>query len=157
MRKLIGMLLVLVMASSAFAVEGSEVMYKGGTIPALKEGATGRFDTSSQTSITFDSSGSKLVIPYNRIQSFQYSKQVARHYGVLLTIAVVMFKFRQRRHFLKVIYLDEADNSQVAVFEISKEMPRTLMAVLQTRAPQGCKSDSFGWDSGFGNCDIHAR
>jgi hypothetical protein len=27
----------------------------------------------------------------------------------------------------------------VAVFEVSKKMPRTLMAILQTRAPQGCK------------------
>jgi hypothetical protein len=28
---------------------------------------------------------------------------------------------------------------QVAIFEVSKQMPQTLLAVLQTRSPQGCK------------------
>jgi hypothetical protein len=153
MKKLVSILLLLALSISAFAlVEGNDVVYIGGTVPTLSNGAIGHLDTTSQTSLAFDSSGKRLVIPYDRVQSFQYSRQLARHYGALLTVAIVMFKFRQRRHFMEIKYLDETNIPQVAVFEISKEMPRTLMAVLTTRAPQGCKSDSFGYETGLGAC-----
>jgi hypothetical protein len=158
MRKLVSMLLVLSLSVSAFAiVEGSDVMYIGGTVSALNAGAIGHFDTTSESALSFDSSGKKLVIPYGKIQSFQYSRQVARHYGAVLTIAVVLVKFRQRRHFVEIKYLDESNTAQVAVFEIPKEMPRTLMAVLSTRAPRGCKPDSFGYESQLGKCDPPAK
>jgi hypothetical protein len=158
MKKIVGMLLVIAMSVSAFAiVEGSDVMYIGGTVSALNAGVIGHLDTTSQASLTFDSSGRKLVIPYDRIQSFQYSRQVARHYGALLTVAVVMVKFRQRRHFVEIRYLDEGNTPQVAVFEISKEMPRTLMAVLSTRAPRGCKPESFGHENDLGKCQAPAK
>jgi hypothetical protein len=158
MKKLVCMLLVIAMSISAFAiVEGSDVMYIGGTIPALNAGAIGHLDTTSQTSLAFATPGKILVIPYDRIQSFQYSRQVARHYGALLTVAVVLVKFRQRRHFVEIKYLDDTNTSQVAIFEIPKEMPRTLMAVLSTRAPRGCKPNSFGENPNLGKCEAPPR
>ncbi len=153
MKRLVGMFLIFALTISAFGlVEGTEVMYVGGTAPNLSEGLIGHLDTTSPTALTFDASGKRLVIPYDKVQSFQYSRQLARHYGALLTVAIVMFKFRQRRHFVTIHYLDETSTQQVAVFEISKEMPRTLMAVLATRAPKGCKADSFGYETGIGEC-----
>ncbi len=155
MKKAVGILLILAISVSAFGlVEGNEVMYVGGTASNLTTGVIGHFDTSSQTALTFQAAGTKLVIPYDKIKSYQYSHPVARHYGVLLTVAVVMLKYRQRRHYVKVTYFDDKDTEQVAIFEVPKTMPGTLMSVLQTRAPQGCRSNSSGFDSGIGPCEL---
>lgn len=125
--------------SAAALVEGDQVMYAGGTIPNLREGAIGHLDTTSETVLTFEASGTKLVIPYAKMDSFEYKEELARHLGVVATIVVVMAKHRQRRHFFRISFHDDHDVPQVAVLEVSKEMPRSLKAVLQARAPKLCK------------------
>jgi len=139
MKRILALCLLLAMAPSVPAVEDGQVLYIGGTIAALKEGALGRLDTSSQTIFTFESSGSKLAIPFDKIDSYEYSQQLARHLGVLPAVAVGLVRRRQRKHFLRISYHDEANAPQVAIFELPKQMPRSLLAILQLRAPQGCK------------------
>jgi hypothetical protein len=131
--------LLLVITFPAGALEDGQVMYTGGTVPTLQAGVLGRFDTTSQTALSFEYGGNKLAILYAKIDSFEYSQQVARHLGVLPAIAVGLVKKRQRKHFFQIRYHDEGNLSQVAVFEVPKQMPPTLLATLQTRAPQGCK------------------
>jgi hypothetical protein len=126
------------------AVEGDQVMYVGGTVGALDKGVLGKLDTTSPTALSFESSGGNLVIPFEEIDSYEYSQQVARHLGVLPAIAVGLVKRRQRRHFFRITYHDESKTQQVAIFEVSKEAPHTLLAVLQGRAPQGCKPQASG-------------
>jgi hypothetical protein len=139
MKRLAVICLLLVVAVPAGAVENGQVMYTGGTVPALQAGVLGRLDITSDTALSFEYSGSKLAIPYARIDSYKYYEQVARHLGVLPAIAVGMVKRRQQRHFFQIGYRDESNLSQVAVFEVSKQMPQTLLAVLLARAPQGRK------------------
>jgi hypothetical protein len=139
MKRLAAICLLLVMAVPVGAVEDGQVMYTGGTVPALQAGVLGRLDTTSETVLSFEYAGNKLAIPYARIDSYRYYEQVARHLGVLLAIAVGLVKRRQQRHFFQIGYRDEGNLSQVAVFEVSKQMPQTLLAVLLARAPQGCK------------------
>jgi len=139
-KKLAAFCLLLVMSLPAGAVEGEQVKYTGGTVAALHTGLVGRLDTTSETIFTYEYSGNKLAIPYAKIDSFEYSVDVARHLGVLPAIAVALVRKRQRRHFFRISYHDESNVSQVAIFEVPKHMPRTLLAVLQVRAPQGCKS-----------------
>jgi hypothetical protein len=126
------------------AVEGGQVMYVGGTVGMLNKGVVGKLDTSSQTALNFESPGGKLVIPFEKIESYEYSQEVARHLGVLPAIAVGLVKRRQRRHFFRITYQDENKAQQVAIFEVSKETPNTLMAILQGRAPQGCRPQVSG-------------
>lgn len=139
MKKLAAFCLLLVMALPAGAVEGDRVKYMGGTVGNLNAGLLGRLDTTSTAALTYEYSGSKLVVPYAKIDSFEYSVDVARHLGVLPAIAVALVRKRQRRHFFRISYRDENNVSQVAIFEVPKRMPQTLLAVLQVRAPQGCK------------------
>ena len=127
------------MSMRSSAVETGQVMYVGGTVVALNAGVSGKLDASSPTALRFDSSAGKLAIPFERIDSYEYSQQVAHHLGVLPAIAVGLVKKRQRRHFFRISWHDENSTQQVAIFEVSKEMPRTLLAILQARAPQGCK------------------
>lgn len=138
MKRFRGLLLLLVISMPASAVENEQVMYVGGTVSALKEGVLGRLNTTSETAISFESAGNTLTIPYAKIESFEYSRQVARHLGVLPAIAVGLAKKRQRRHFFRISYRDGGNVSQVAIFEVPKQMPRILMAILQLRAPQSC-------------------
>jgi hypothetical protein len=139
MKKSIALVAFLTISLSAVAVDVGQVTYVGGTVPALKEGTVGRLDTALETALEFEHSGGKVTIPFGKIDSFEYTEKRARHLGVLLTIAIGLFKHLQRRHFFQIAYHDEENTPQVAVFEVPKQMPQTLLAVLQTRAPQGCK------------------
>jgi hypothetical protein len=139
MKKLITFCLLLTLALPMAAVEDDQVMYAGGTAPALRAGVVGRLDTTSEKSLTFDYSGAKLLIPYADIQSFEYSTEVTRHLGVMPAIAIGLVKMRRHRHYFRISYRGADTVSQVAVFEVPKQMPRTLRAVLQARAPQSCK------------------
>src|ERR1700704_3567552 len=68
------------------AVENGEVRYAGGTVLSLKEGTLGRLVMTSPTSMTFESSGGQLDIPFAKIDSYEYCQQVARHLGVCLRL-----------------------------------------------------------------------
>lgn len=135
--------LVLLFPWPVLAVDDGDVSYVGGTVENLKEGSPGKLDIRSQTELIFVSSSVKLVIPYASIDSYEHSQQVAHHLGVLPAIAVGLVKKRQRKHFLHIAYHDESKTPQVAIFEVPKKMPLTLFAILQQRAPQGCKPQAY--------------
>jgi hypothetical protein len=132
--------LLLLLSLSASALENGHAKYVGGTLPGVTAGTVGRLYTTSETTLIFEHAGSKVEIPYASIESHKYSKEVARHLGVLPTIAVVLLKVRQHRHFFRISYrVPGAAVAQVVIFEVPKQMPRTLEAILQTRAPSTWK------------------
>lgn len=139
MKRLIGVSLILLSSIMLGAIDGSQVEYIAGTVATVTLGAVGHLDFSSDTTLLFEYSGGSLAIPYAAIQSYDYSQEVAHHLGVAPAIAVGLVKKRQRRHFLRISFRDQANASQVVVLEVPKQMPRMLLAVLQTRSPQGCK------------------
>ena len=138
-RRVVTFGLLLLVSLSASALTEGQVLYVGGTVPGLGVNAVGRLDLALETALGFESSGVKLTIPYSAIESFEYSKEMTRHLGVLPAIAVGLVKQRQRRHFFRIAYRDQTHTSHVALFEVPKQMPRTLQAVLNARVPQGCK------------------
>ena len=142
-RTVTALCLLLIFSLPALAVDDGNVMYLGGTAPSLKEGTVGKLDLKSQTHLIFESPTGKVAIPFARIDFYEHSEEVAHHLGVLPAIAVGLLKIRHKRHFLRIAYRDEDNASQVAIFEVPKKMPRTLLAVLQQRAPQGCKPAAY--------------
>lgn len=149
MRKVLALCLLILLSLPAYAVDGSQVKYVGGTLPGVAPGAVGTLDTTQDTSLIFAHAGGKLEIPYDGIQSFEYSKEAARHLGVLPAIVVSLFRMRQHRHFFRISYHDSSRSetgSQAVIFEVPKHTPRTLQAVLTVRSPQalkvcGCRQD----------------
>lgn len=139
MKNVIPISLLLFSTLLAHAVEGNQVEYVGGTVQTLTPGVVGNLNVSSDTILVFQYSSGSLAIPYAAIQSYDYSQEVTHHLGVAPAIAVGLVKKRQRRHYFRVSYRDETNASQVIVLEVPKQMPRMLLAVLQTRSPQGCK------------------
>jgi hypothetical protein len=140
MKKLAALVLLLVFCLPAVGVEDGEVKYVGGTATGFNAGSVGRLDITSDTELIFQYAGNKLAIPYAAINSFSYSKEVTRHLGVLPAIAVGMVKMRRHSHFFRISYRDSNNVAQAVVFEVPKSMPRTLQAVLQTRATGACKT-----------------
>ena len=127
-------------ALPGLAVDGNHVKYVGGTVPGMKVGALGEVQLSG-TTLTFESSGARVAIPYASIESFDHSTEVARHLGVLPAIIVALFRARQRRHFIAISYRDRASDSlpQVVLLEIPKGMTLTLQRVLEARTPTHAK------------------
>jgi hypothetical protein len=140
MKKLMTFCLLLSLTLPVAAVEDGQVVYFGGTAPAITTGLIGRLDTASEASLTFEGAGSKLVIPYSVIEAYQYSTEVTHHLGVVAGITVSLIKKRQRRHFFRITYRDSNNALQIAVFEVPKHMPLTLQAILEAHAPNKCKS-----------------
>ena len=144
MRKILVICLVLFTAVSARAVEGNEVLYVSGTASSLSPGALGHFDLTADGALAFSANGQVLSIPYKSITSYEYTHEVARHLGVVAAVAVAMVKKRQQRHFFRVTFADSDHKAQVAVFEVPKHLPPTLIEVLKARAPQACTPRDYG-------------
>lgn len=140
MKKVIATLVLLALAAPAMraAVEGHQVLYVGGTIPNLKEGTTGRFESTREDALVFEYADGKAEISYKAIRSFQYSPRLARRLGVVATLAVVLVKHRQRRHFIEITFRGDQGIAQAAVFEVSKDMAQPIVATLEARAPRPC-------------------
>ena len=138
MRRIVVLMLVLSLATHAFAVSGSEVMYVGGSVSALNAGDIGTFDTTPPQELAFASNGKKLSVAYSKLMRIEYHKEVAVHLGVAPAIVVGLIKKREERHFITLTFADEAGQRQAAVFEVSKSAPQSLLPILAARAPQAC-------------------
>jgi hypothetical protein len=137
---------LLLLSLPAVALSGQHVQYVGGTAPGIKNGAIGKLDTTSDSSLIFEYQGTQLSVPYADIDSFQHTKEVARHLGVLPVIVVTLLKPRQQRHFFRVAYHDPNSPNpvmHVIVLEVPKRMSCTLEAVLDARAPQRGRSCNY--------------
>lgn len=134
------MILLFAATASAFAVDQGEVKYVGGTAANVEPGTIGRLDTAQPTSLVFEYPAGKFAIPFEVIDSFEYSKDRAHELSVLPILAIGLFKRLQRQHFVRISYHSEANSPQAVVFEIPKHMPRALLAVLDARVQKGCKS-----------------
>lgn len=138
MKRLLTTVLLISFTLPAMAVDYPDVAYIGGTAPGMKEDTVGRIHTESEAEFVFEYAGGKLAIPYKSIDSYSYEKKVAHDLGVVATLVVVMVKYRQRQHFVHINYRDANDVKQVAVFEVSKEMARPVVAVLEARIKKPC-------------------
>lgn len=67
------LVILLVLVLPAGAVEDEQVMHSCGRIPDIQAGVPGPLDTTSESVLSFDYAGTKLEIPYAKIDSFEYS------------------------------------------------------------------------------------
>jgi hypothetical protein len=151
--------LFLFLSMSAFSLDEGHARYVGGTVPGVTAGVVGRLDTTSDTALIFLQAGNKLAIPYASIESYEYSKDVTRHLGVLPAIAVGLVKMRRHSHYFSISYRTESGGpAQIVVLEVPKDMPRTLQAILQTRAPRisgPCRFPRTDKHPSGHDCDTH--
>src|SRR5512141_625128 len=138
MKRILTLVVLLTIAVPVLAVEDGQVQYMGGTVPAVKVNAVGHLDLTSEVVMKFESSGGQFAIPYKAIESFEYSEQLTHHLGVLPAIAVGLSRTRKHRHYFQIVYRDDSNIAQIVMLEVPKQMPRTIQAVLEARAPGTC-------------------
>jgi hypothetical protein len=127
--------LILIAPPAWSDVSGKEVEYLGGTVAGVSENTRGHFITTDARCFIFEFGERRIEIPYARMQNVSYEKKLARRLGALSAVPIIMVKHRQRRHYLTVVFNDDAGVAQTAVFEISKQAPATLLPILKTRCP----------------------
>ena len=132
--------LVLLVIAALPAAADVQVTYMGGTVTGLKEGTAVRLNTAEAAGMSLETAGSKVTIPYEKIESYKYSEEVARHLGVLPAIGVALVKKRQRRHYFRITYFDDAKNTQVVVFEVPKQTAPVLLGILKMQACSRCEA-----------------
>lgn len=130
---LILVLLFLPLSTIWARVGSKNTMYVGGTVSSIKAGTEGRSSTADEKVFTFECKGSKLTIPYDRINALEYGQKAGRRLGLAIVISPVALLSKKRKHFLTVSFVDANEKQQAAVFEIGKDAIRTTLAALEAR------------------------
>lgn len=138
-------------AAETFGLEGQEVAYVAGTIPALKVGSVGILDTTTAAALEFHSGADQFAIPYTRITSYKCREETRFHLGVLPAIAVGLVKKRAKVHFVDIAWQGERNAVEVVTLETSKRGSEALLTVLQARAPEVSKPKSQKTSGGVRN------
>ena len=143
MQRLLPLFLIFAISLTAFAADSEPAIYLGGTSTFVAPETAGTLDFASDHEITFNSTRGKLAIPYAKITSYEYTREVARHLGIVAATIVPLVRKRERKHYIEIAYKDDVGVQQTVVFNIPKQMPRVLMAVLTTKAPAGCHPNEY--------------
>jgi hypothetical protein len=117
------------------AESAPSIIYVGGTVTTPAGSTEGTLDLSSPDVLRFRSSTNSVDIPWDSIQSWDCSAQLAHHLGVLPTIAVGLVRKRQRVHYFRVVWWDRNHNVQGMLFEIPKQFPNILETALDAHVP----------------------
>ena len=124
------------------AVRGDEVMYVGGTIPAVERETEGRLDTSDGKVMRFTSKRGRFEIPYEGITSVEYGQKAGRRLGVALVTSMWALMSKKRRHFMTIGFKDGDDQAQGVVLELPKGTPRSIIAIIEARSGVKCDYES---------------
>ena len=116
------------------AVDGDKAQYIGGTVVGLQEKAEAKLVTSSEAQLAFDA-GKKgtLMVPYTAVQSLEYGQKAGRRVAVAVLVSPLALFSKKRNHYLTITYKDGAEKEQAAVFELGKDIVRTVLKVLEVR------------------------
>ncbi len=123
-------------------VTGKEVMYVGGTIPNLPEGAIGEIDTKNEKALVFVCSKGRFEIPYENITSLEYGQKAGRRLGVALTLTLWALLSKKRKHFLTIGFTDANEKAQGVVLEIPKGSAKSTIIVLEMRSGKKVEYES---------------
>jgi len=122
----------ILMAQSAFPVDGKKAQYIGGTA-GIPDKAEAVLDTSSANIVTFQWKQGKWEIPYSAVTGLSYGQHAGRRVAVAILVSPLALFSKKRRHYLTVEYTDAQGKAQAAVFELGKDAIRTTLTILEVR------------------------
>ena len=129
----LAVLFVLASGSEAGGLDSKKAMYVGGTVASVKERTEGIPSTTDEKVFVFVYKEGKLTVPYERINDLEYGQKAGRRLGLALTVSPWLLLSKKRKHFLTIGYQDENDKQQAAVFELGKDIVRTMLASMEAR------------------------
>jgi hypothetical protein len=123
------------------AVRGEDVKYVGGSITIPQE-TDGKLDTADPKLLFFESKKGSFNIPYEGITSIEYGQKAGRRIAVAILVTPLALLSKKRRHFLTLGYKDNNGAQQGVVLELAKDLPATLITLLEARTGLKCEYES---------------
>jgi hypothetical protein len=123
------------------SVSGDEVRYAGGSV-AIPQDTEGKLDTADPKLMHFASKKGSFDIPYEGITSIEYGQKAGRRIAVAILVSPIALLSKKRKHFLTLGYKDRDDKEQGVVLELAKDLPATLIALLEARTGKKCEYES---------------
>ncbi len=123
--------------TEAGGLDSKKAMYVGGTVASVKERSEGVPLTTDEKVFVFTfrdgDKETKLTVPCDRINDLEYGQKAGRRLGLALTVSPGLLLSKKRKHFITIGYQDENDKQQAAVFELGKDIVRTMLASMEAR------------------------
>jgi hypothetical protein len=134
---------VLLFHSFAFAgLDSKKAQYVGGTLIQVKEGVEGKLDASDSTHLVFSpDKGGNYSLRYDTVTDLAYGQHAGRRVGATVALGVttmgigalpILFS-KKRRHYLTINFKNDEGKDQAVVFELGKDLTRSMLATLQAR------------------------
>lgn len=161
-------LIISLLLNSAVLAETKNCTYMGGStkdkdFPGAKDKVEGYLHTGDDKLLRFDFTLNKekrsYSIPYDRIIDIEYGQKAGRRVGAAVATAILLSPVglfllfsKKRKHYVTIGYKDSEDKDQVAVFELSKDVVRMTLSILETRSGKKIEyQDEEAKKSGRGN------
>jgi hypothetical protein len=136
---------VLLCQSLAFAGESNNADYVGGTTAEFKDtkkSVHGRLDTKDETALKFFYNKTQVLsIPYDHFIDMEFGLKSGRRVGAAVATTILLgplglltLMSKKQKHFLTLGYKDNEGKDQVAIFQLDKDVVRTMLPILETRS-----------------------
>ncbi|MGA9772261.1 MAG: hypothetical protein WBV94_24730 [Blastocatellia bacterium] len=130
----LSLVLICILSVTASAGLGSKkTAYIGGTITSIKEGTEGVSSTTDEKAWTFDYKNGKLSIPYDKVTELEYGQKAGRRVAMAILISPIALFSKKRKHYLTITYMNDDGKQQAGVFELGKDIVRTMLASVEAR------------------------
>ena len=119
------------LSGAVLAVGRDKAMYVRGTLSAIKARTEGRFNTQQGNELAF-SAGKRgsVAIPYAAIASLEFEQKER----LVVIIGFARPVSKQLFYYLTVTYSDPEGKKQWGVFELGKNIVRTMLKILEVRS-----------------------
>jgi hypothetical protein len=132
MKKLTSLLIAItILSTSALALDGKKTAYIGGTVTGLKEGTEGKSSAADENKFVFEYKNGKVEIPYSQIEELEYGQKAGRRVAVAILVSPLALFSKKRKHYLTISYKSEDGKGQAAVFELGKDVIRTMLSSME--------------------------
>lgn len=139
------LILLLVCQSMALASESNNASYYGGTVTTFKDAkkaVEGRLITTDEKELQFTyNKNQTLAIPYANFIDMEYGQKSGRRVGAAVATTVLLgplglltLMSKKQKHFLTLGFKDNDGKDQVAIFQLDKNIVRTILPILETRS-----------------------
>jgi hypothetical protein len=124
-------------ATGIASVGARKADYVGGTVPALAAASSmrinGTFVTSDTRALIFNGveAAQTIRIPYANITDIEYGQKAGRRMG---PVGLVTRLSKKRAHFLTIEFTAADGATEVALFEIGKDLVKPMLIELETRS-----------------------
>lgn len=126
-------LLITLLTLPTFALDKKKTAYIGGTVADLKEGTEGISSAADETNFVFEHKKGKLTIPYAQVEELEYGQKAGRRVAVAILVSPLALFSKKRKHYLTISYKDAEGKGQAAVFELGKDVIRTMLSSMEAR------------------------